>query len=514
MSSIRRRSSGQHEAKRRRSKTAQMIGGDGGCRCCAATVGRWLLLVLALMGCCRTKSALVDAFQQRWQHHGQSPSSVASPRPRSRDGRTHGNGDNLIRLDYQVGRRSGGGRARTLVIDEEDEGDSTRSFDPFNLASQYHPEVALESPGRFLGRRRSRTYGEGTCSSAATATGLISAGAFTSSLFPQFAAAAESAISTGQLDPSTFTPVCPASDGFYRFLQSGTVAVVGKESFVEYGPLIAGGLLRVRLELCVVESFFNEAVLPFVKDKGLGWILPLHETVETFLAGVIFALATTFILIGSTKILTVIITYTDFLIGLPCRTLGGFAFDRARGKPVTFDIGFGPLKKRVVGPGDPKDEDGTGPAVPDIDYGDMGVAQLFFVVLSGGARLIGTAIGVCVCVRPPLFSFVPRILSNSFFYIHGIIVSLILSGRPRITGRARLLCREVPVPVGVALHRVQVRAFQSLPRLPVISRVRWRVRVDKQFGHLSPTSHSYQYQNKISATREKCLPLKNRVARH
>ena len=31
-----------------------------------------------------------------------------------------------------------------------------------------------------------------------------------------------------------------------------------------------GGLLRVRLELCVVESFFYEAVLPFIKENGLG----------------------------------------------------------------------------------------------------------------------------------------------------------------------------------------------------------------------------------------------------
>ena len=42
----------------------------------------------------------------------------------------------------------------------------------------------------------------------------------------------------------------------------------------------------------MVESFFNEAVGPFIKENGLSWILPLHETVETFLAGTIFALAT------------------------------------------------------------------------------------------------------------------------------------------------------------------------------------------------------------------------------
>lgn len=92
-------------------------------------------------------------------------------------------------------------------------------------------------------------------------------------------------ISQGYLDPASFNPVCPASDFFYRFLQSSAVNVVGRESFIEYGPLIAGGLLRVRLELCVVESFFNEAVIPFIRQNGLNWVLPLHETVETFLAG-------------------------------------------------------------------------------------------------------------------------------------------------------------------------------------------------------------------------------------
>ena len=32
-----------------------------------------------------------------------------------------------------------------------------------------------------------------------------------------------------------------------------------------------------RLEVCVLESFVYEAVVPFVQRKGLGWILPLHE---------------------------------------------------------------------------------------------------------------------------------------------------------------------------------------------------------------------------------------------
>ena len=126
-----------------------------------------------------------------------------------------------------------------------------------------------------------------------------------------------------QIDPRTFQPVCPASDGLYRFGQTLVVTTVGQESYKEYAPLIAGGLLRVRLELCVVESFFYEAVIPFIKTNGLSWILPLHETVETFLAGTIFAVASNFILIGSTKIVTVIFTYADIFLGLPLRVIGG-----------------------------------------------------------------------------------------------------------------------------------------------------------------------------------------------
>ena len=163
-------------------------------------------------------------------------------------------------------------------------------------------------------------------------------------------------LNTGDFDPNSFRPVCPTSDGLYRFLQGTTQSVVGPENFVQYGPLIAGGLLRVRLELCVVESFFNEAVGPFIEKEGLSWILPLHETVETFLAGTIFALASTFILVGSTKIVSVLVTYADVFVGGPCRLLGGFFFDRAKGKPVTLDIGFGPFKTRVVGPGSPKED--------------------------------------------------------------------------------------------------------------------------------------------------------------
>ena len=142
------------------------------------------------------------------------------------------------------------------------------------------------------------------------------------------------ALNAAALDPTKFQPVCPASDSFYRFGQTLVVGVVGPESYKEYAPLIAGGLLRVRLELCVVESFFYEAILPFIKENGLSWILPLHETVETFLAGTIFAVASNFILIGSTKIITVIFTYADIFVGLPLRVVGGVGWRRLEDKTL------------------------------------------------------------------------------------------------------------------------------------------------------------------------------------
>jgi hypothetical protein len=177
-----------------------------------------------------------------------------------------------------------------------------------------------------------------TCNSN-TASGLALLAPITALIIPTSAQAADR-LSTGIYNPDSFKPVCSASDSFYRFLQGSTRAVVGDENFSEYGPLIAGGLLRIRLELCVVESFFNEAVGPFIKENGLRWILPFHETVETFLAGTIFALATTFILVGSTKLIQIIAFYGDLIVGGPCRLIGGFFFDRARGEPVTLDVSF------------------------------------------------------------------------------------------------------------------------------------------------------------------------------
>lgn len=123
-------------------------------------------------------------------------------------------------------------------------------------------------------------------------------------------------------DPANFQPVCPTSDNVYQLLKVTANSLVGSANVIEYGPLIASVLLRVRLELCVLESFLYEAVVPFVQTKGLSWVLPLHETVETFLAGTIFALASNFILLGSTKIISVLFIYADALTGFPARLLG------------------------------------------------------------------------------------------------------------------------------------------------------------------------------------------------
>ena len=215
---------------------------------------------------------------------------------------------------------------------------------------------------------------------------------------------------TQSFDPSSFVPVCSTSDSFYRVLQSIAQAVVGPQKFVEYGPLIASGLLRIRLELCVVESFFNEAVGPFIGQNGIAWVLPLHETVETFLAGTVFALATTFILVGSTKILTVIVTYVDFFIGGPLRLFGGFFFDRARGKPVVLDVGVGPFKTRVIGPKDFEVDKKSGRFDFSVNFGELNPVELPVVIVSGGVKFAGQSIRVVRDVLDAIDLFVGKSL--------------------------------------------------------------------------------------------------------
>ncbi len=80
------------------------------------------------------------------------------------------------------------------------------------------------------------------------------------------------------------------------------------------GPVHAGRLVRSGSS----DAPFSDASLP-----ASAQVLPLHETVETFIAGVIFAVATNFILLGSTKLVTVLVTYADLLLGFPFRLIGG-----------------------------------------------------------------------------------------------------------------------------------------------------------------------------------------------
>ena len=147
----------------------------------------------------------------------------------------------------------------------------------------------------------------------------------------------------------------------------------------------------------MVESYFNEAVGPFIKKNGLGWILPWHETVETFIAGSIFALATTFILVSSTKIFQIIAFYTDLVVGGPCRLFGGFFFDRARGEPVTLDISFLWWKKRLIGPPvDFKEEElkkAAGETNP-LDFDNVKPADMPLLIASGGVKVVGEGLKV------------------------------------------------------------------------------------------------------------------------
>jgi len=157
------------------------------------------------------------------------------------------------------------------------------------------------------------------------------------------------------LDPSTFVPVCQFSDTFYRSAQKVVFRLAGKDTYQEYAPLIAGSLLRVRLEFCVLESFVQESIIPFVKARGLSWVFPVKETLETFVAGVVFAVASNLVLIGSTKIITIVVSYVDFFFGLPLRLIFGFTNDRLKdtknpvGKVVEVGSGVGKFVGEVSG---------------------------------------------------------------------------------------------------------------------------------------------------------------------
>lgn len=120
----------------------------------------------------------------------------------------------------------------------------------------------------------------------------------------------------------SFAPVCPASDGVFRVGQRSIAAVAGTRNIEDYRPLINDVLIRVRTELCVLESFARETAVPFVQQKGLSWVLPARETSETYLAGVVFVVGMNFILLGSTKVVAVVSIYHDLALGVPTRLLG------------------------------------------------------------------------------------------------------------------------------------------------------------------------------------------------
>mmetsp|Transcript_12955 Transcript_12955/g.20777 ORF Transcript_12955/g.20777 Transcript_12955/m.20777 type:complete len:448 (-) Transcript_12955:238-1581(-) len=135
--------------------------------------------------------------------------------------------------------------------------------------------------------------------------------------------AANAAREGGGLDILNFNPVCPAADGLFRLGQRAAVTVAGDQNVDDYRPLINDVLIRVRTEICVLESFARETALPFIQKKGLGWILPARESSETYVAGVVFVVGANFILLGSTKVLAILAIYHDILLGLPSRAIGG-----------------------------------------------------------------------------------------------------------------------------------------------------------------------------------------------
>ena len=77
---------------------------------------------------------------------------------------------------------------------------------------------------------------------------------------------------------------------------------------------------------------------------------------------------------------------------------GGFFFDRARGKPVTLDIGLGPFKTRVIGP---KDLDVNNDDDWSVDITNTGPSELAVIVISGFVKAAGQAskVRLCSCER-------------------------------------------------------------------------------------------------------------------
>jgi len=335
------------------------------------------------------------------------------------DGFTVPNDSTLFRSEFLQGVTTASNKAswkpKTLLYNSKDtfSTEEEHFFDPLGFSER------METFDRTLERRASQNAAMESESQRDVWNNAspIALAATVATAWPNQVSAAildKQLLNTGDFNPDNFKPVCATSDGLYRFLQGTTQSLVGTDNFVEYGPLIAGGLLRIRLELCVVESFFNEAVGPFIEREGLGWVLPLHETVETFLAGTIFALASTFILVGSTKIVSVLVTYGDVFIGGPCRLLGGFSLDRALGRPVTLDIGFGPFKTRIIGPKDAEKK--TDPDESDFttyinEIKEIEPKDIPIVAVSGALKVYGETSKIIRELLEGLDLFVGRYLT-------------------------------------------------------------------------------------------------------
>ena len=69
------------------------------------------------------------------------------------------------------------------------------------------------------------------------------------------------------------------------------------------------------------------------------------------------------------------------------RLFGGFIFDRAQGKPVTLDIGIGPLQTRVIGP--PKDKE-----LPALKVEEISPLAWLVLLMSGTVNYFGKTLQV------------------------------------------------------------------------------------------------------------------------
>lgn len=177
-------------------------------------------------------------------------------------------------------------------------------------------------------------------------------------------------IQKDMLTPENFRPVCPASDGIYNLGKGFADTLLGADG-QEYRPLAIEALLRVRLEICVLESFVYEAIVPFVQRKGLGWILPIHETLDTVIAGTVFAVALNFILFGTTKILAVLSIYHDFLVGAPLRLVGFAILPEKRAKEVPLIQINWPGRKTESAAEESEDEVRPPPPLPLAVFGGV-----------------------------------------------------------------------------------------------------------------------------------------------